>query len=397
MKKYISFGAILFALSTFVMSCQKEKLGPNPLTQHFNAAKFRQMIANSLSNGSSAARGFSIVVNKDGNWVDTFSFGLAYRTATGGAFARMHVNQEINMASVSKTITAVGVLQLLKKNNLTVDSSIGRWLPGYWNAATAIKKLTFVELLTHSSGINEFSSSYDSLKATVARGLDNPAKPAGVYANANFGIFRIIIPYLVDRNAAITKETSMVPGNTTGFETWLSQEYLKYMQAKVFTPIGIANATCTPSANTAMGFNENTGGPVDQVVTGVNTDWLHTSGGGGYYLSVLEVARFQAYLAHTDILLDQTQRSQMNSKLLGWDSNDSPNTDKGQAYGKGGALYWDLNNNQGPDVGEAGLQTLIVRFPHKIELTLAVTSIPGNWRTFSSMVRNAYNNSWEDK
>lgn len=397
MKKYISFAVLLFALSTFVMSCQKEKLGPNTLTQNFNAAKFRQLIANSLSAGTSKARGYSIVVNKDGNWVDTFSFGIAYRPATGGAFSNMHVNQEINIASVSKTITAVAVLQLLKKNNLTIDSTIGGWLPAYWNATTAIKKLTFVELLTHSSGINEFSSSYDSLKATVARGLDNPAKPVGAYANANFGIFRIIIPYLVDRNAAIAKETSMVPGNTTGFETWLSLEYLKYMQAKVFTPIGIANATCTPTANTAMGFNENTGGPVDQVVTGVNTDWLHASGGGGYYLSVMEVARFQAYLAHTDILLDQTQRSQMNSKLLGWDSNDSPSTEKGQAYGKGGALYWDLNNNQGPDIGEAGLQTLIVRFPHKIELTLAVTSIPGTWRTFSSMVRNAYNNSWEDK
>jgi len=396
MKKITSATVLLIIISTCLISCQKEKLAPNVITQEFNAVKFRQQIANFLSAGSSTARGYSIVVNKGGNWVDTFSFGWAYRNPTGGSYANMHVNQEINMASVSKTITAVGALQLLKKNNLTIDSTIGRWLPSYWNAAAAIRNITFGELLTHSSGISESATTYDSLKATVARGLDNPLKPLGVYANSNFSLFRAMIPYLADRNAAIAKENAMLP-NTTGFETWLSQEYVKYMQANVFTPIGIANATCTPSANTAMAFNENTGGPVDAVITAVNGDWLNASGGGGYYLSVMEVARFQAYLAHTDILLDQTQRSLMNSKLLGWDNGVSPMTKKGQAYGKNGALYWDLNNDNVPNAGEAGLQTFIMQFPNKIEVTLAVTSIPGTFRTFAGMVNNAYNISWENK
>jgi len=396
MKKIPSVAVLMLFLLTLLNSCQKEKLAPNPITQEFNAVKFRQQISNFLSIGTARARGFSIVVNKDGNWVDTFSFGWAYRNATGGSYASMHVNQEINMASVSKTITAVGALQLLKKNNLKIDSTIGRWLPAYWNAATAIRNITFGELLTHSSGISESATTYDSLKATVARGLDNPLKPFNVYANSNFALFRAMIPYLADRNAAIAKENAMLP-NTTGFETWLSQEYVKYMQANVFTPIGIANATCTPSANTAMAFNENTGGPVDQVITAVNGDWLNACGGGGYYLSVMEVARFQAYLAHTNILLDQTQRALMNSKLLGWDSGDSRMSNRGQAYGKDGALFWDLNNDQVINPGEPGLQTFIMQFPNKIEVTIAVTSIPGPFRTFAGMVTNAYNNSWENK
>jgi D-alanyl-D-alanine carboxypeptidase len=397
MKSYLSSAILMVFFAGIFTSCQKEKLAPNVPTKVFNTAKFRQFIATSLSNGPSVARGYSIVVNKGGNWVDTFSFGWAYRSPTGGSFAAMHVNQEINVASVSKTITAVGALQLLKKNNLKIDSTIGRWLPAYWNANNAIKNITFGELLTHSSGINESNTSYDSLKATVARGLDNPLKPFDVYANSNFALFRAMIPYLADRNAAVAKENSMLPGNAAGFETWLSEEYVKYMQANVFTPIGIANATCTPSANTAMGFNENTGGPIDVVLTGANNDWLNFCGGGGYYLSVMEIARFQAYLAHTDILVDQTQRSLMNSKLLGWDNEDSPLTDMGQAYGKDGALFWDLNGDNLLNTGDAGLQTLVIQFPNKIELTLAVTSIPGGWRTLTSMVRNAYNASWENK
>ncbi len=384
-------------ICAFLTSCQKEKFAAANPTTEFNAAKFRQLIATSLSTGTTVARGYSIVVNQDGNWVDTFSFGWAYQNASNGSYAGMHVNQEINVASVSKTITAVGVLQLLKKNNLNIDSTIGKWLPAYWNAAPAIRNLTFSELLTHSSGISESNTGYDSLKATVARGLDNPAKPFDVYANSNFALFRAIIPYLKDRNAAIAKENSMVPGNTSGFETWMSQEYVKYMQENVFTPIGLTNVTCTPTANTAMAFNENIGGPVDVVITATNGDWLNSCGGGGYYLSVLEMARFQAYLANTDVLLDQTQRSLMRSKLLGWDNEDSPITDKGQAYGKDGALFWDLNNDQTENSPEAGLQTFIMQFPNKIELSLVVTSIPGTFRTFSSRVRNAYNSSWETK
>lgn len=397
MKQFLFAAILMIFFSGIFTSCQKEKLAPNVSAKEFNAVKFRQLIATSLSSGSSEARGYSIVVNKGGNWIDTFSFGWAYRSPAGGSYASMHVNQEINIASVSKTITAVGALQLLKKNNLKIDSTIGRWLPAYWNATTTIKNITFGELLTHSSGISQSATTYDSLKATVARGLDNPAKPFDVYANSNFALFRAMIPYLANRSAAIAKENSMLPGNAAGFETWLSQEYVKYMQVNIFTPIGIANATCTPSANTAMGFNENTGGPVDIVLTGVNDDWLNACGGGGYYLSVMEVARFQAYLAHTEILLDQTQRSLMNSKLLGWDNEDSPVTDMGQAYGKDGALFWDLNGDNVLNTGDAGLQTFIMKFPNQIELTLAVTSIPGGWRTFSSMVRNAYNICWENK
>jgi len=383
-----------------ITSCQKEKLAANtpPLTKKFNAVKFRQFIATALSSGSSPARGYSMVVNKDGNWVDTFSFGWAYRNPTGGGYAPMHVNQEINVASVSKTITAVGVLQLLKKNNLTIDSTIGGWLPAYWNAATVVKNLTFKELLTHSSGLLESNTGYDSLKATAARGLDNPAKPFESYANINFALFRAIIPYLVNKTVASTKEASMLPANASGFENWLSQEYVKYMQEKVWTPIGISSATCTPSANTAMGFNENNGnGPVDIVVTGNNGDWTNICGGGGYYLSVLEMARFNAYLAHSTSLLTGEQRLLMDAQRLGWDTGDSPMTDMGQAYGKDGALFWDLNNNNTTDAGEAGLQTLIMKFPHGIELSLVVTSFPGSWRSLSNIARSAYNIAWEEK
>jgi D-alanyl-D-alanine carboxypeptidase len=392
--RWSAMTGISIVLVLGMLSCQKDKQGPNPKV--FNAQKFRQIIANQLAvTGGSPARGYAIVVNQGGVWVDTFSFGWAYRNATGGGYANMSVKQEINVASVSKTITAIGAMQLIKKNGLTIKSKIGEWLPAYWNARQSIKDLTFEELLTHSSGISESNTSWDSLKATVVRGLDNPAKPFDVYANMNFALFRAIIPFMVNKNVAIVKENSMVPGNVAGFESWLSQQYINYMQENVFGPIGISEATCSPTINTALGFNENLGGNVDGVVSMNPGEWSHLCGGGGYYLSAMELARFMAYLSHSYTILDKDWRALMDNKLLGWDNEDSPITDMGQAYGKDGALYQDLNNNNSVGTNEPGLQTLIMKFPRGIELSLVITSIPGGWRGLSSIATNAYNNSWE--
>jgi D-alanyl-D-alanine carboxypeptidase len=306
----------------------------------------------------------------------------------------MNVNQEMHIASVSKTITAVAVIQLLKENDLSITSKIGPWLPAYWNAKQAIKDLTFQELMTHSSGLAEASNSWDSLKATVARGLDNPAKPAGVYANINYGIFRGIIPYLIDKTAAIAKDNGL---SDAAFETWLTNQYLDYVQDNIFTPIGLNNVTCTPTANTAMGYNEcNGGNGVCGLVSMTPGDLKDAIGGVGFFMSAMEVARFMVYLSHTYTLLDAGERSMMDNKMLGWDVSQSPMTEMGPSYGKNGAWYSDVNGIQGNNAGDPGMQTLVMKFPAGIELTVFVNSIPGPWRNLSSIARNAYNNAWDE-
>jgi D-alanyl-D-alanine carboxypeptidase len=80
---------------------------------------------------------------------------------------------------------------------------------------------------------------------------------------------------------------------------------------------------------------------------------------------------------------------------MGWDNEDSPMTVAGQAYGKDGALWWDSNNNNVQDNGDAGLQTFVIKFPNGIELSLVINSIPGsNYRSLVTLVRNAYDNAW---
>jgi CubicO group peptidase (beta-lactamase class C family) len=387
-------GLIIIAASS---SCKKESLPLNSNAKVFSVAKFKSNLQSVITNSAATQpRGYSFVINKDGVWVDTTSFGSASINASNASFNKMHVNQEINIASVTKTFTAIAVFQLIKTlgNGVTIKSKIGEWLPAYWNAKQAIKDITFEQLMTHSSGLTESNTGYDSLKATVARGLDDPTKPFDVYANINFALFRAMIPYMRDKAGAVAKENAMLPGNAAGFENWLSLEYIDYMQNKVFTPIGLNNATCNPAMNTAQAFSETNGVGMASTTPG---DWTNVCGGGGYYMSVMEMARVMAYLAHSYDLLDKDQRKLMDDNFMGWDNEDSPMTTAGQAYGKDGALWWDSNNNNVQDNGDCGLQTFVIKFPNGVELSLIINSIPGNYRSFGTLVTNAYNNAWVEQ
>ncbi|MEO6253905.1 MAG: serine hydrolase [Ferruginibacter sp.] len=390
-------GTLSLIIITTSFSCKKESLPLNSNAKIFSVTKFKTNLESGIMNSAATQpRGYSFVINKDGSWVDTTSFGSASTNATGGGFNKMHVNQEINIASVTKALTAIAVFQLIKTmgNGITTKSKIGEWLPTYWNAKQAIKDITFEQLMTHSSGLTESNTGYDSLKATVARGLDNPAKPFDVYANINFALFRAMIPYMRDKAGAAAKEASMLPGNAAGFENWLSQQYIDYMQVKVFTPIGLNNVTCNPALNSAQAFSEPTG---VGLASATLTDWTNTCAGGGYFMSVMEMARVMAYLSHTYTLLDKDQRKLMDDNFMGWDNEDSPMTVAGQAYGKDGALWWDSNNSGVQDNGDAGLQTFVIKFPNGVELSLVINSIPGNYRSISNFVKNAYNNAWVEQ
>lgn len=392
MKHIFQSAAILLGTIFFFTSCQKEKLAAN--TRTFNVVKFRENLKSLVTaSAGTQPEGYSFVITKDGQVADSFSTGNARRGGAGaGGNANWNTFQEINIASVTKTLTAIAVIQLLDKNDLTPGDKIGPWLPAYFNATQAIQNITFEELLTHSSGISEGSTSYDSMVAIVRRPLAAPSKPKNNYANLNFALFRVMIPYLRDKSSAMLQESTMLPANPSGFEAWLSSAYIGYMQQNIFTPIGMGTTNCKPSPGTAQAFSE-PAGPGQAIAT--LSDWTDLCGGGGYFMSVIEMARVNAYLANSFTLLTKDQRTMMDSKYLGWDPWHSKMTSAGQSYGKDGALRWD-NDGNGLDAGDAGLQTLIVKYPNKVELAFAINSLSGNWRDLSDLAAIAYDNAWED-
>lgn len=98
------------------------------------------------------------------NDIPAVSFGLVYRDkllfANGyGSLKRskkMTINERTSyrIASISKTFTAVGILQLVEQGKLRLDDRVSAYLP--WFASindTNVEKVTIRQLLTHTSGI----------------------------------------------------------------------------------------------------------------------------------------------------------------------------------------------------------------------------------------------------
>ena len=65
------------------------------------------------------------------------------------------VNTLFNVASITKTMTAVATLQLVDKGLLDLHVPIGKYLPSYPNQSVR-DSVTVHQLLTHTSGLNNF-------------------------------------------------------------------------------------------------------------------------------------------------------------------------------------------------------------------------------------------------
>lgn len=371
--------ALLVSITAIAASsCIKDK-APNPVKK-FNPATFKEELKKNISKlAVTQPRGYSFVISQNGRLADTCSMGIA-AFSSAKASSPMHPDKEMNVASVTKVFTAVAVIKLMAKNGIELDDPIGQWLPKYFNAVQAVKDITFRQLLTHRSGITQSTGKIAFIKQMALNGLDNPAKPKA-YANMNFALFRVMIPYMINKTATQQIEASLVPAQTATFENWLSIQYVKYLQENLFTPVGIGEALCKPGPDCAQALGEGA-----STASYTHFDWTQESGGGGYYLSTMEMARFMAFLCNTETLLSKEQREMMDKNFLGWDTEDSFMTGHGQSYGKDGALQW----------GAPGMQTLVVKYPGNIELSISVTSWPGDdFRDLAEAAVFAYDDSWE--
>tara|TARA_E500000318_G_scaffold104978_1_gene111436 strand:- start:559 stop:1698 length:1140 start_codon:yes stop_codon:yes gene_type:complete len=86
---------------------------------------------------------------------DSFLFEKAYGYASLDYDKRNTVNTLFNIASITKTMTAVASLQLVDQGLLDLDTPIGKYLPDYPNI-TVRDSVTAFQLLTHTSGLNNF-------------------------------------------------------------------------------------------------------------------------------------------------------------------------------------------------------------------------------------------------
>jgi len=108
-----------------------------------------------------------IVLVRQGNDEDVYRAG----TAIVGRRQAITVSDHMRLASVSKAYSGAVALSLVDDRTLSLADTVGRWLPRLPHAWSAV---TLRELLSHTSGIPDFSQSAGFRRAVGAAPFDPP-------------------------------------------------------------------------------------------------------------------------------------------------------------------------------------------------------------------------------
>jgi CubicO group peptidase (beta-lactamase class C family) len=329
------------------------------------------------------AVGFAYVIAQNGSPAISGGWGDALRDDDGNL--AMDELIPINIASVTKTITAVATLQLLEANGLDVESPISPWLPPSWPRGSSIDDLTFKHLLTHTSGWGQiFDAMSDAERAPwenhwdgIAYVVSQGALPDSPYAykNANFAVLRMIIPALW---AASGLAPFHIPELTQFNYGWY---YLGYIQRAIFEPAGIPTARCweLPASPTAYAYDLDAptkGGALSK------NNYFHCGGHGNFRLNAMELAAFMAHIRYNSAILSPLNRLLMDGLRLGW-NNKSNTKQKGRL-----GIFWhggDLFLGSGREY-----HSCIMKFPRNVEATLLMNSDQDSGKTPCGVLKSAY-------
>src|SRR6266540_4335097 len=138
------------------------------------------------------------------------------------------------IASISKSFTALAVVQLVEAGKVDLDAPVQRYLPWFRVAdPDASARITVRHLLTHTSGLRDQSEEFTSRDASdgalekAVRALRTvpSAQPGGQafqYANINYSVLGLIV------------------------QTVAGQSYEDYVQAHVLAPLEMTDSYTSP-------------------------------------------------------------------------------------------------------------------------------------------------------
>ncbi len=389
-KSKLRTSLLLFVMGLLTFnSCEEEEHLNNDFqtnTQVFSLDIFEQNIIDYIQAGGDSPVGWAYTISHNGVLARSDDFGKARTTADGELDFTLH--KEINIASVTKFYTAIAVMQLLEANDLTIEDKISEWLPDNWSQGPGINNLSFKDLLKHESGLQSTNTNFDitlgyqGLKDCIETGVVN--SQTRNYLNVNFALYRVLIPSLwshLEHSPAIDIEND---ANTQFM-------YLLYMQQHIFDKLSLPLVGCVPEdrETSTMYYNVND--------TNTNTkgryydSWNNKSGGGGYFMTALEMAKINAYFEHSEVLVTHDQRALMKQHRLGMDVADIADEIHGEYYGKAGSIGTGGGASQ-------GVRTQIVMFPaNGIDCVIVMNSqgvTLQNTTSLRQMIYNAYNDAW---
>jgi CubicO group peptidase (beta-lactamase class C family) len=167
--------------------------------------------------------------------------------ADGGVRRPIDASTVFRIASISKTMTAIGLMQLRDDGRFGLDDPVNKYLATFTvEPPQGAPEVTFRHLLTHTAGIGELPRVTDIVRpaswgmgkpgtagadlSALYRGTLRPDSPAGAkwaYANHGFAVLGQLV------------------------EDMAGRPFADHMQDRVFRPLGLVSTEYTRTARTA--------------------------------------------------------------------------------------------------------------------------------------------------
>lgn len=352
------------------------------------------------------AIGYAFVISRNGQLAREGESGSA--RLTGESPRLQDSRKRMNIASVTKTLTAVALLQLLEQNGIGVNESIAPYLPPDWTLGPGVTSLSFSDLLRHESGLdNNTSASGGSFGTTlVYSGLQNSiaggqtGMKTFVYQNVNYALFRVIIPTLFwgGNPADLVDPDGILPTDNPSLTSLL---YQWYVGNNVLAPAGVSGPDAngewpgvqpTAGTETLSYFFPNASGNVPGASWG---NWSPIAGGGGWHLSAYDLAAFMAYLRFSDTILSPAARTLMNDRFFGYHDPAVSTLYASFALGKFGVY-----RGHGGDLGVTpvglptkGMDACAMNFSYGTQAVVLINSVGGTYSYQCDVLQEAFDAS----
>ena len=313
--------------------------------------------------------GYCYMMSRKGKIVHLHASGFAQLPGDGEVGWGLHV--PMNIASVSKFVTAIALVRLLRDANIPLKTPVAAYLPQYWTQGPGIGSITFHDLLRHEAGLGgSITDSGTGRFAEAKSEIRSGSSGTGTYnyKNVNFAILRVLFATLTGTlNPSFIMPRSpfllTFPDNDVFWDLVSATAYSNFVNDYVFAPASINPRGFTPEDNAANAYAYPPKAPGASHVD--IADGPGGSGQSGWHLSIGELVRLLDRF-RAGAMMARWRAEQLLSNMYGLDQ--PLITKAGPVYRKGGRK---VN-------GKRGMDSAICLMPDDVNFAIFVNSWDGS-------------------
>ncbi len=280
------------------------------------------------------------------------------------------------IASISKTMTAIAILQLYEQGKLTLDEPIQTYLPTFPKKKEG--EITIRHLLQHSSGIDgyknkkeqENKANYPSLSDAVSIFKDRElvATPGQAFHYTTYGY--VLLGLIIEKVSGMSYES--------------------YLQSNIWDKAQMTNTGVEyinkDISNKSISYHKNSKGKITEAE---QTNLSDRIPGGGMYSTVTDLLRFGDAIINFNLIKESTFEMMVENPNL---------KTEGNGYGLGFYLYGE-NPNYGNVYGHNGTQTgastFLMLLPEQKTTIVVLSNTSGAIQTVSDITIKLFTLAYE--